>query len=289
MEQETPQWKTDADGTSVERTFLGRFDYRAEVAPGVTIFPQGDLWFYARSCALVVRWGNHDDAEVITFLKGESVRSRKEYVHRVALDEAVRRAESRGLLKSCDPVVFSPRVGDWIQTYSGRRFWPLDPRAEEVCIEDIAHALALQCRFAGHCRVHYSIAEHSVRVAARLKSLGLPRQLVLAALLHDASEAYLVDIPRPLKHWSELGALYKKAEERVQLVIEQWAHLPERLTMDPAIKLADRVLLATEARDLMKLEPNSWSEMPPPLPQRIEPWSWKHAEEEFLYEFNAAR
>ena len=57
------------------------------------------------------------------------------------------------------------RKGDWILTYSGIEFWPLDPRPEDVRIEDIAHALSMQCRFAGHCDRFYSVAEHSIRVA----------------------------------------------------------------------------------------------------------------------------
>ena len=96
----------------------------------------------------------------------------------------------------------SERVGDWIQTMSGVIFYPLDPRPEEIRIEDIAHALSHQCRFAGHCREFYSVAEHSVRV-----SRELPQEFMLWGLLHDASEAYLVDLPRPIKRWSAMGRL----------------------------------------------------------------------------------
>jgi hypothetical protein len=86
------------------------------------------------------------------------------------------------------------RQGDWIQTYTGRQFWPLDPRPDEIHIDDIAHALSLQCRYAGHCRRFYSVAEHSVLLARYVS----PKN-ALWALLHDASEAYLVDVPRPIK------------------------------------------------------------------------------------------
>lgn len=87
------------------------------------------------------------------------------------------------------------RKGDWIQTYTGRQFWPLDPKPEEVCIEDIAHALSQQCRYAGHTIRFYSVAQHSVEIALRV-----PRAAALWGLLHDAAEAYLVDLPRPVKY-----------------------------------------------------------------------------------------
>jgi hypothetical protein len=103
------------------------------------------------------------------------------------------------------------RIGDWIQTYSGRQFFPLDPRADEIHIEDVAHSLSLQCRYAGHCRRFYSVAEHSVHLA---RFVSAPNKLW--ALLHDASEAYLVDVPRPVK-----PALtgYKGLEQCVMLEI----------------------------------------------------------------------
>ena len=84
--------------------------------------------------------------------------------------------------------------GDWQQTYTGRAFHALDPRADEVFIEDIAHALALQCRFGGHCRVPYSVAEHSVRVSwlvGRLAEdkLGQPKLSLLDLVLCYSSRA----------------------------------------------------------------------------------------------------
>ena len=86
------------------------------------------------------------------------------------------------------------RKGDWIQTFTGRAFYVLDPRPEDVDIEDIAHALSMQCRFAGHCREFYSVAQHSVTA-----SWLVPPEDALWGLLHDAAEAYVVDLPRPIK------------------------------------------------------------------------------------------
>jgi hypothetical protein len=108
-----------------------------------------------------------------------------------------------------------PRKGDWMQTFTGRQFWPCDPRASEIDIEDIAHALSMQPRYGGHCMRFYSVAEHSDLVSREVElryGVGPAR----AALLHDASEAYLVDIPRPIKaHLSN----YKELEAQLCEVI----------------------------------------------------------------------
>lgn len=182
------------------------------------------------------------------------------------------------------------RVGNWSQTFTGRRFWPLDPRPDDFCVEDIAHALALQCRFAGHCRVPYSVAEHSVRVSLyaeeRLRHYHphgpeVVRQFSLAALLHDASEAYCVDVPRPLKPYIQ-G--YAEIEGAVQIAIEQWADIPRGSIGNSLIKHADEVLLATEARDLMVIT-SPWHLRAEPLAEALMPWKWETAEHEFLTRF----
>jgi hypothetical protein len=169
------------------------------------------------------------------------------------------------------------RLGDWIQTFKGVQFWPVDPRPEEILIEDIAHALSLQCRFSGHTRVHYSVAEHSVRV-----SRVVPPGDALWGLMHDAAEAYLVDLPRPLKRLSSFGA-YRLAEATVMGAVAR------RFDISPnepdSVKLIDQVLLATEARDLLGPKPAEWGWMPDPLPGRIEPWTPRLAEVTFLERF----
>jgi uncharacterized protein len=141
------------------------------------------------------------------------------------------------------------RKGDWIQTYTGRVFWPLDPQPEDVDIRDIAHALANQCRFAGHCREFYSVAQHSVLVA-----LALPPELQVYGLLHDAAEAYLVDLPRPVKR-SVKG--YLEAEEKVLEAIAQ--HFEILLPIPEAVFAEDNNALLTEKRDLMAPCPKNWS------------------------------
>lgn len=166
----------------------------------------------------------------------------------------------------------------WIQTYTGKQFWPLSPQQEDVCIFDIAHALSNLCRFSGHVKSFYSVAQHSVLVAQ-----ALPEHLRLEGLLHDASEAYCVDVPRPIKH-SEGMAEYRNVEAYLQMVILNrfgllWPnhHL---------VKTADDALLMTERRDLMSLPPKAWStEHQQPLADRIIPWTPAYAEQKFLGEF----
>jgi len=164
------------------------------------------------------------------------------------------------------------RRGDWIQTFSGRKFWPLDPRPEDVDILDIAAALSKQCRFGGHCQQHYSVAEHSVRVAALVQNLY--------ALLHDAHEAYLVDVPTPIKR--NLAG-YERMAARVQATIHERFGLDEMLPAQAsAIHKADRILLITEERDLMAMQPHQPPGWPEPLRDPIVPWAIETARVAFI-------
>ncbi|HWR44981.1 DUF429 domain-containing protein [Sporomusa sp.] len=103
-----------------------------------------------------------------------------------------------------------------ILTYTNTLFYPLAPRAEEVKVEDIAHALSQMCRANGHFRTFYSVAQHSINCAKEAKARGLSDKVQLACLLHDASEAYISDITRPVKYYLDD---YKKIERNLQQVI----------------------------------------------------------------------
>lgn len=100
--------------------------------------------------------------------------------------------------------------GDFIHVYSGGKFWPLDPRPEHVSIVDVAHHLAQKCRYSGATIRHYSVAEH-----AYLLSYAVPQELAYAALHHDDSEAFLADIPSPVKPhipgWAEIEMAHERA------------------------------------------------------------------------------
>jgi uncharacterized protein len=174
------------------------------------------------------------------------------------------------------------RQGDWMQTFTGVQFWPLDPLPSEINIEDIAHSLANQCRFAGHVQRFYSVAQHSVLV-----SRIVPRQHALWGLLHDATEAYLVDLPRPVKRYSRLGEEYRGIEARLMQAICVRFDLP--FEEPRCVKYADDVLLMTEKRDLMPNSPAKWRETADPLPYPIVPWAPISAEEEFLATFDLMR
>lgn len=128
-----------------------------------------------------------------------------------------------------------------IRTFSGKWFNAFDLKPEMICIEDIAHALSHQCRFGGHLPKFYSVAQHSV-----LTSTLVSDEHKLAALLHDASEAYLLDIPRPItKHLSN----YAEIEDSVMRIIAakycfQWP-------LHDDVKKADEIMLQKEWDEIM--------------------------------------
>lgn len=139
------------------------------------------------------------------------------------------------------PVDESGRKGGWIQLNSGRKYYPLDPRPEDFLISDIAHSLASLCRWNGHVDKHYSVAEHCLIMSAKV-----PQHLALTALMHDASEAYLGDVTRPLK--AILGGAYKTIEARTQAVIAEkygfHAKLPREIEdLDLRITVDERQML----------------------------------------------
>jgi 5'-deoxynucleotidase YfbR-like HD superfamily hydrolase len=169
----------------------------------------------------------------------------------------------------------------YISTRNGRRFYPLAPRAEDVDIEDIAHGLAHQCRFNGQTASFYSVAQHSLMVAEIV-----PRRLRLAALLHDAAEAYLGDMVTPLKAmFPEFAAM----EARILTVIGRRFGLSLDLAApgNGQIKRADLIALATEKRDLMPNAAEGWPvlEKFAPLPRRIDALDPATAKGAFLLAF----
>lgn len=163
------------------------------------------------------------------------------------------------------------REGAYIQTYSGTRFYPLDPRPEDINIADIAHALSNICRFTGHTKHFYSVAQHCV-----LMSRFVGHEHKLAALMHDASEAYLADVSRPVKM---LGALdsYHVIEHGVMTAIAD--KFGFQYPLHESVKEADSRMLFTEKRDLMR--PMDWGYEVKPYKLPIIAWSPEIAKIEF--------
>jgi hypothetical protein len=175
----------------------------------------------------------------------------------------------------------------WLQTFTGKAFDLLDPKPETVCIEDIAHHLALINRFTGATREPYSVAQHSV-----LCSRIVPPELALTALLHDAAEAYVGDASRPLKAaMREVADLdrshYDTISERVERAIGLHFGV-ELVDLDPRVKRADLVMLATERVHLHGSAPRDWDlgvEAHKFADNEITPWTWRQAEGVFLQRF----
>ena len=164
---------------------------------------------------------------------------------------------------------------------SGSYFYYEHPELAEITIEDIAYGLAYTGRFAGQCvsrqnnrRVFYSVAEHCVRM-----SRIVPPLLALHALMHEAGESTCGDLPGPLK---ELCPEFKKIEKRCESAILD--RFGVTVLDRDQIKHFDRVMLATERRDLMPWDGEPWPELDrvEPLPDPIVPWSAETAAETFL-------
>lgn len=172
-----------------------------------------------------------------------------------------------------------PRGDGWFVTRSGLRFYPLNPRAEEVLIEDIAFALSNISRFGGHVNF-FSVAEHSCNVSDHC-----PDELKLLGLLHDATEAYLGDVVRPLKQ--QLPE-YREAEHRMWGVISGKFGLPA--FMPKSIKDVDNRALLAERNALMNPGPNTrdwgWDGAYEPLPLGdLYGWHPARARYEFMKRF----
>jgi hypothetical protein len=174
--------------------------------------------------------------------------------------------------------------GDWMQTFMGSKFYPLAPMPEDVDPRDIAHALSNLCRYAGHVDRFYSVAEHCVLMSLWLLTQGYDESVQLEALLHDATEAYVVDVPRPLKiNLPE----YRAAEGVVQVAVWQRFGLLFNDTLepveDPAVKDADTRILLDERAALMSATRHAWGvDSLEPLGVTIHGWAPPEAEIQYL-------
>lgn len=131
-----------------------------------------------------------------------------------------------------------------IETFTGVLFDILNPTLDMIDIRDIAHAGSQLCRFTGHTKFHYSIAQHEL-----LGSFIVPRENALEFLLHDAAESYVNDMSRPLKHQTECGDHYRPVEEKIQSLIRKKFGLPK--VQSPVIHEVDNAMLWAEKNQIM--------------------------------------
>lgn len=140
-------------------------------------------------------------------------------------------------------------AGPWVGTNSGKYISLTDPNPDEITIEDIATGLSNVCRFNGQLNTWYSVAEHSIHVAELV-----PKEYKLQALLHDATEAYICDVPTPLKDM--LGEAYRNVEAVLAGVIGRKFGVNLTELSDP-VRQADRIMVVSE-RDAFQAVPRTW-------------------------------
>lgn len=169
------------------------------------------------------------------------------------------------------------RKGDWMQTATGSKFWPLDPKPDEILIEDVARALSKICRFGGHCREFYSVAQHSCHVADIVNGDQAARRW---GLLHEAAEAYIGDMVRPLKLFM---AEFNRVEAEILSAVSQRFDLTP--SMPGAVALADEQMLHAEALELMGPAAQEWARVEKAAALHIRPWSPERAFHEFMGRF----
>ena len=162
--------------------------------------------------------------------------------------------------------------GHWMQTFTGRQFFPMEPRPEEIDRLDIAHALSMIARYNGHAKHFYSVAEHCVHL-----SYLVPTEHALWALLHDATEAYVGDMIRPLK--AHMKA-YCAAEDRVMLAIAE--HFDMDQIMPEEVKRADTRILLDERAALFDTWAGDWRVEGEPFGIAIHAWSPAEAKQRYL-------
>ncbi len=162
-----------------------------------------------------------------------------------------------------------------IETYSGRAFDPLDPDPSTIRVEDVAHGLAHTCRFAGQCQFYYSVATHAIHVSRELADREPIVQLY--GLFHDASEAYITDVPRPIKR--EIDA-YDRIERDVLAAVWDRLNIPHPDDEQwQAVMDADDRMLRHEAETLL----SEYSPSPvPDLPYELSPCRPDEARQQFL-------
>ena len=173
-------------------------------------------------------------------------------------------------------IITANENGGWVYTFSGHKFDYLNPKKEEIDIIDIAHSLSHQCRFNGHTPTFFSVAQHSAII-----SNIVSQENALWGLLHDATETYIGDLPSPLK-----GILpeYKALENLIfEVIASKFGLSPE---IPEEVKVADKRMLATEARDLFGVDAvKEWNLPFSPFSMTIKPVNQPTAFKMFIEQY----
>ena len=138
---------------------------------------------------------------------------------------------------------------EYITTFSKIHFTPLAPKQEDIIIEDIAHALSLMTRANGHFREFYSVAQHSMDCANLARAEGRSGREVMACLMHDASEAYMSDVPRPFKH--ALPSYVEAEEKLLEMIYEKFLGSSLSEEEQKLVKIIDDDLLYYDLKVLL--------------------------------------
>jgi uncharacterized protein len=190
----------------------------------------------------------------------------------------------------------SSRERGWMQTCSGRKFYPLEPKYTEVALVDIAHGLAMTCRYGGHTSRFYSVAEHCVLVSQTVeihaRNAGHDEKTVRAwareALLHDSAETYIGDMIRPLKHQPEMHE-FRRCEAAIEVAVFEHFGIASTEDSRAAVKSIDDRILVDEIVHFM---PNPMMYLDAGLDKlsalsvTFYGWNPAEAEEGFMFRFN---
>ncbi len=166
---------------------------------------------------------------------------------------------------------------DYIQTYTGKEFWFPYPTIDMFSVLDEAHALSNLCRFGGHVSQFYGVGNHCVLASKYINSND--PYIQFEALHHEIEEAYMIDLPTPIKYLPDM-IMYRTIAKEIKRVGRQFHQLNP--VESPLVKEVDLRLLFTEKRDLMPKGGRKWKNNVEPFDFTIEPMSPKEAEQAFL-------
>lgn len=166
----------------------------------------------------------------------------------------------------------------WIETFTGIRFFFMTPTPDMFSIIDVAHALALQCRYNGHTKTHYSVAEHCVLMSDWLRDRGHDKLTCLTALLHDVAETYIGDLPRPVK---EKVPAFKEIEKTIEAAAAEKFRFA--YPFPKIVKELDARILKDEREQAMPKSDNEWgTDSLESMGIRVRNWDHRTAESMFL-------